>query len=122
MNTQRKTLNIVGFGIAALAAALIGTAQPASAAGLAHPMRIGQQTTAVRDYDGDRYDGDHGRDGRREREFRREQEIRLARDQEIRREEWRHDRRQDFRDGRRDWHNDHRDRDRRDDSLQIVIR
>ena len=102
MNTRRKTLNILGFGIAALAAGLIGTAQPAFAAGLTHPMQIGQQTARDYDgshydsgryngdrYDGGRYNGDYRREQefRRQQKFRRQEEIRQERAQEIRREE-----------------------------------
>ena len=117
MKTPRKTLSILGVGIAALAAGIIGTAQPASAAGLAHPTQIGQ--TLVADHDGGfwqaaDYDSDHRRDERRREEFRQEQfrQAEFRRQQEIRREEERRreERQRDHRDYRaNDRHDDHRD-------------
>ncbi len=133
MKTQHKAFGILA---AVLAAGLLGTAKPAAASGLTHPIQFGQQTVADHDgdwnYDGDR-NGDYRRDDRREEfrqeqirqaEFRRQQEIR--REEERRREEWQRDHRDRY-DDHRDRYDDHRDRyddhrDRHGDSLQIVIR
>lgn len=127
MNTQRKTFNILGFGIAALAAGLIGAAQPASAAGLTHP-RAFTRTTAIADHDDrnnrdrDSRDRDNRRDFQRQQDFRRDQALRrqaeFRREQEVRRAEER--RREDFR--RHDDRRDYRNNGRHEDSLQIVIR
>ena len=123
MTAQHRTLTL--FGLAALAAGLLGTAKPAAAFGLTHPAAFTR--TAIADHDGDwNRDSDYRRDERRREEFRqektRQEETRQAefrrqqerREEERRREEWQHDHRQDFRDGDRhqdigDWHNDNRD-------------
>ncbi len=116
MTTQTKILTILG--LAALAAGLLGTAQPATAAGLTHPAAF-TRTAAIADHDdwnnrdwnnGDR---DNRRDFQRERQIRRDQILRrqeeFRREQEIRREEER--RREEFRrhDDRRDFRGNDRD-------------
>ena len=112
MTRTYKTMTLLG--LAALAAGLLGAAQPATAAGLTHPAAFTRATIA--DHDDYRVSGDRDnrrnfqreqqnrRDQilRRQEEFRREQEIRRA---ELRRQqERRHDDRRDFR--RDDRHTD----------------
>lgn len=101
MTTQIKTLTVLG--LAALAAGFFGTAQPAAAAGLTHPLAF---TRTLADHDDWSRDRDNRRDFGREQQFRRDQILRrqeeFRREQAIRREE---ERRRDER--RR--HNDRRD-------------
>ena len=119
MTTQTKTLSILG--LAALAAGLLGTAQPALAAGLAHPMTFTRTATLADHDDWNNRDRDNRSNDRRD--FRREQEARrefaIRREQEFRRQEEfrreqerRHDGNRDFRsdnrhdDGSRDFQGD----------------
>ena len=115
MTTQTKTLTILG--LAALAAGLFGTAQPATAAGLTHPAAF-TRTAVIADHgDWTNDDRDNRRDFQREQDFRRDQILRrqeeFRREQEIRREEIRREelrREQDRRhDDRRDFQGDGRD-------------
>ena len=120
MTVTHKTMTL--FGLAALAAGLLGTARPATAAGLTHAPAAFTRA-AVADHDdwnnGDRDNGnrDNRRDFQRQQDFRRDQILRrqeeFRREQEIRRQEERrreefrrHDDRRDFQGDNRDWHGD----------------
>ena len=115
MTVTHKTMT---FGLAALAAGLLGAAQPATAAGLTHVAAF-TRTAVIADHDdwnnGDR---DTRRDFQRQQDFRRDQILRrqeeFRREQEIRREEIRraelrreqdrrHDDRRDFQGAGRDF-------------------
>ena len=121
MKTQHKTFGVLAVS-AALTAGLFSAAKPAAASSLTHSLVIGQNTVIAQHFGDYGYDNNSRRDERRRDEFRQEQfrQAEFRRQQEIRRiEERRHE----------EWLRDHRDRnrnddrrDRRGDSLQIIVR
>ena len=119
MKTQHKLFGTLAA--CALAAGLLGTAKPASAAGLTHFAPSNLQAVIAQHFGGFDENRDHDFRGseRRREEFRRS-EFQRERREEIRREEARREFREDRRGERRDWNQGHYDR--QGDSLQIIVR